>query len=226
MRTLLAFAAVATLAGAAQAEPRSVAGFDEVNASGRYRVEIAVGPQFRVDVQGADGSRILTRRDGYALKIEPRNRPWFGGEPRYDALVRVTLPRLEGVAASRGATVTVEAGGDCDGFEAVAAAGASLTVRSLYCSTVDASAAMGASIELAGGCRMLDVAAAMGASVDAVELRCATVDASAAMGGEIGAFAQQSYDASAAMGGSVEVHGGGRATDRSAALGGSISERD
>jgi Putative auto-transporter adhesin, head GIN domain len=213
MKNLLAVLAIAALAGSAAAEPRAVTGFDNVNASGRFRVEIAIGPTHSVNVEGRDAARIATRRDGDTLKIEPRNRPWFGGEPRYDALVRVTLPRLEGVAASRGANVNAVAGGDCTEFDAVAAMGANLVVRELYCARVDASVAMGANIELIGGCRAFDVAAAMGGTVEAEALRCETVDASAAMGGEITAFAQTSYDSSAAMGGEIDVSGGGRERD-------------
>ncbi len=226
MKQLFAMLALGVLVGGASAEPRAVTGFDNVNASGRFRVEIAIGPAHSVNVEGPDAARIVTRRDGDTLKIEPRRRPWFGGEPRFDALVRVTLPRLEGVAAARGANVSAIAGGDCSEFDAVAAMGANLVVRELYCGRVDASAAMGGVIELIGGCRTLDVAAAMGGTVNAEALRCDTVDASAAMGGEIKAFAETSYDASAAMGGDIDVSGGGRAIDRSTALGGSVRERD
>lgn len=225
MRKFLAVLALAVLTGAASAEPRSVAGFDQVNASGRFRVEIAVGPAHTVNVEGPDTARIVTRRDGDTLRIEPRDRPWFGGEPRYDALVRVTLPRFEGVAAARGAQVNATGGGACSNFDAVAAMGANLVVRELYCGHIDASAAMGGVVELIGGCRTLDASAAMGGSVEAEALHCGIVDASAAMGGEIKAFAETSYDASAAMGGDIDVSGGGRATDRSTALGGSVNER-
>ncbi|MEQ1616844.1 MAG: DUF2807 domain-containing protein [Terricaulis sp.] len=225
MRKFLSILALAALAGAASAEPRSVTGFDNVNASGRFHVEIAVGAAHTITVEGPDAARIITRRDGDTLKIEPRDRPWFGGEPRYDALVRVTLPRFEGVAAARGAQVNATGGGSCTSFDAVAAMGANLVVRELYCGHVDASAAMGGVAELIGGCRTLDVSAAMGGTVHAEALHCETVDASAAMGGEIKAFAETSYDASAAMGGDVDIRGGGRAADRSTALGGSVNER-
>lgn len=225
MKKLLALLALGALTAAASAEPRSVTGFDQINASGRFRVEIAVGPTHSVNVEGPDAARIVTRRDGDTLKIEPRDRPWFGGEPRYDAVVRVTLPRFEGVAAARGAQVNATGGGACTDFNAVAAMGANLVVHELYCNHVDASAAMGGVSELIGGCRTLDVSAAMGGVVEADALHCETVDASAAMGGEIKAFAETSYDASAAMGGDIDVSGGGRANDRSTALGGSVNER-
>lgn len=226
MKKLFVVLAFGALAGAAAAEPRALTGFDNVNASGRFRVEIAVGSAHTVNVEGPDAARIVTRRDGETLKIEPRDRPWFGGEPRYDALVRVTLPQLAGVAAARGAQVNATGGGACADFAAAAAMGANLVVRELYCGHVDVSAAMGGVVELIGACRTLDVSAAMGGSVEADALQCGTVDASAAMGGEIKAFATTSYDASAAMGGDIDISGGGRAADRSTALGGAVRERN
>lgn len=225
MKRILAALMLLALAGAASAEPRRLGGFEQVNASGRFRVEVSVGPAFSVSVDGPDAARISTRVDGDTLKIAPTRRPWFSGEPSYDATVRVTLPRFEGAAAARGAIFDAVGGGECVNFDAAAAMGAALTVRDLYCASVDASAAMGGEIVLAGACRNLDVAAAMGGTVNASALRCGAVDASAAMGGEIEAFANQTYEASAAMGGSVNIAGGGRATDRSTAMGGSITPR-
>lgn len=224
-RILIAAAALAALATPAMAEPRSLAGFDTVAASGRFRVEVAVGPEFQVRVDGPDAARIRTRVEGETLKIEPAHRPWFGN-PEYDASVHVTLPRLSGVAAARGATLVALAGGECSDFSAAAAMGAELRVSELHCTAVEAAAAMGANLRLAGACESLDVAAAMGAVVEAGALHCSTVDASAAMGGNVEAFAESHYDASAAMGGAINVAGGGQARDRSAAMGGSVTHRE
>lgn len=226
MRAVLIAAGLSvTVMAPAQAETRQVSGFESVVASGRFRVEIAVGEGYSVTVEGADAARIRTRLDGGALRIEPARRPWFG-EPRYDALVHVTLPRLEGVSAARGAVVNATAGGECSAFDAAAAMGADLTVSGLMCRTVSASAAMGAELELAGACGTADLSAAMGASIDTTALQCRDLDASAAMGGEVEAFASNSYDASAAMGGDISVRGGATVRDRSTAMGGSVRSQD
>lgn len=221
----LTAAGMLLLAGPAQAESRDVSDFDSVAASGRFRVEITAGQPYSVSVEGADAEDITTRLDGDTLKIQPRRRPWFGPEPRYDAVVRITLPELEGVVAARGSTVLANGAGDCTSFDATAAMGGQLTVRDLYCGAIDATAAMGATVELFGACRSLDVTAAMGGAVKAEELHCDTVDASAAMGGAVRAFAARTYDASAAMGGSIDVAGGGRAAGSTAVMGGSVSPR-
>lgn len=219
----IASLALAALAAPANAEVRTLSGFDSVNASGNYRVEVAVGEVFSVSVDGADAARIRTRVDGDTLKVEPARRAWFGN-PRYDAVVRVTLPRLAGVAAARGMDMSATAGGPCATFDAVSAMGSELRVTGLACGTVDAAAAMGAQLTLTGSCDALDVSAAMGASVRARDLQCQRADISAAMGAEVAAFASGTYDASAAMGGDISVAGGGRSTDSSAVMGGSIRQ--
>jgi len=224
MRTLFfAALAAAALVAPAQADTRNITGFDNVNANGNYRVEVAVGPAYGVTVEGRDAARIRTRRDGDTLRIEPVSRPWFGN-PRINAVVHVTLPRLEGVAAARGAELTATAGGACTSFSANAAMGATLHVRAIECETVNANAAMGAEMILAGTCGDLDASAAMGADVNAEALHCRTVDASAAMGADINAFASASYDASASMGGDISVAGDGQANSSRTAMGGAVRD--
>lgn len=219
---MIASVALAAFTLPATAETRALSGFDAVNASGNYRVEVAVGDGFAVDVSGADAARIRTRVEDNLLKIEPARRAWFGN-PRYDAVVRVTLPRLEGVAAARGMTMTATAGGECPSFDAVAAMGAELSVTGIQCDAVDASAAMGAVLTMTGACETLNVSAAMGAAVRARDLHCESADISASMGADVVVYATASYDASAAMGADVRVAGGALQGDRSAAMGGSVS---
>ncbi len=224
MRTLFFVAlAAAAIATPAAADTRNITGFDNVNANGNYRVEVAVGPAYSVTVEGRDAARIRTRRERNTLRVEPVSRPWFGN-PRINAVVRVTLPRLEGVGAARGVEMTATAGGPCTSFSANAAMGATLNVRDIECATLNANAAMGAEMVLAGACGKLDASAAMGAEVNAEALRCRTVDASAAMGADINAFASASYDASASMGGDISVAGNGQANSSRTALGGAVRD--
>jgi len=220
---IAAIAATVLLTGAAQAETRDLTGFTEVNASGRFRVEVATGEHFSVTIDGDDAARVRTRVDGDTLIIEPRSRPWFGASPRLDAIVRVTAPLLEGVSASQGMSMRADAAGSCERFAASAAMGASLEVTSLECAYVEASAAMGAELELSGACQTLEGSAAMGGRLSAGGLLCQRADVSAAMGGAISAFASQTYDASAAMGGAIDLAGSPEQGDRSSTMGGSIT---
>jgi hypothetical protein len=214
------------LAGAAHAETRGLTGFTEINASDRLRVEVATGETYGVEVTGADAERVRTRLDGRTLRISDARRPWFGSRRRLDATVRVTAPRVEGVAASRGAELSATLSGECGDFSAAAAMGGAVRVSGVACRSVDAAAAMGGELRLAGTCDALDVSAAMGGQVRAADLQCRTVDASAAMGGDIRVYASESYDASAAMGADIDVAGEARRGETSAAMGGSISQHN
>lgn len=226
MNRLFAVALAACAAtGLAHAETRNVSGFTEVVAQDRIRVEVTQGDAYSVEVTGADAGRIRTEVDDGALEIRDMRRPMFGRSPRLDAFVRVTAPRIEGVAASRGAELTATITGACDEFSAAAAMGGETTVRGLACNTVDAAAAMGGTLELAGTCGALDASAAMGGDIQAGSLRCRTVDGSAAMGGSMHVFASERYDGSAAMGGGINVEGGGQRGDISASMGGSVGRR-
>lgn len=225
-RILVGAVAAAALAGAAYAEIRNLSGFSEINVRDRIVVEAAVGERYSVDVAGPEADRVRTRVENGVLRISDGRRPWFGRSNRIDARVRITAPRLEGVAASRGAEITATLSGECDDFSVAAAMGGAARVSGAACDTVDAAAAMGGVVRIAGTCRVFDVSAAMGGEVRADELECRVVDASAAMGGSIRAFASQSYDASAAMGGAINVAGGASVSDTSAAMGGSITRSE
>lgn len=225
LRLIAPILIVAALCAPAHAETRNLSGFRSVNAADRLTVAVAIGDDYAIEVTGRDASRVRTTVEDGELRIRDNDRPWFGPTPRLDAHVRVTLPRVEGVSASRGTELTAAlAGGSCGDFSVAAAMGGSADVTGVQCSDVNVSAAMGGSVSIAGACRSLDVSAAMGGSVRADNLQCATVDASAAMGGDIDAFASQHYEASAAMGGDIDIAGGGEASDRNTVMGGSISD--
>lgn len=225
MKHLVSLALVAAaFAGIAHAETRNITGFTEVSAADRVDVEVSVGEAYSVQVTGSDASRVRTRLDGRRLHIADKDRPWFGGSPNLDATVRITAPRIEGIAASRGAEVTATLAGHCSDFSASAAMGGTANVSGVNCTTVTASASMGGSLGLEGACNELSASASMGGDVRAGDLRCRTVDASASMGGMLRAHASESYDASAAMGGAIDIGGAARRGDTSAALGGSISQ--
>lgn len=214
------------LAGPAAAETRSLSGFQAVDAEDRLTVTIAIGDGYAVDVTGSDADRIRTHVDGRTLYIEDERRPLFGRSPRLDAHVRVTMPAIEGVSASRGAQLTVNlTGALCDDFSAAASMGGSAGVQNAQCDDVSSAASMGGEVRIAGTCRTHDVSASMGGYVRASDMQCATVDASASMGGDISAYASQSYDASASMGGAINVAGGASASDTSSIMGGSVRSR-
>lgn len=198
-KLLLAGAAALAMASSAIAETRNLSGFEGVAASGRYSVEVTIGSAFAVEVTGPEASRLRTWVDDDTLKIEPRNRPWFGSEPRIDASVRVTLPRLVSLAAARGADVRA---------------------ADLQAGALSLAAAMGGEVTASGTCTALSAAASMGGAVDASDLQCTSADVAASMGGDARVFASQSLDAAASMGGSVRVGGAPAHTEIATSMGG------
>lgn len=205
MKHLIAPAFLAlVVATPAAAEIRNLSGFEGVAASGRYDVEVSIGAEYLVEITGPDAAHLRTWIEGDMLKIEPRNRPWFGGESRIDAHVRVSLPRLEALSATRGAEVRAAA---------------------LQAGDLSLAAAMGGEITASGTCNALSAAASMGGVVDASDLHCASADVAASMGGDARVFASQSLDAAASMGGSVRVGGAPAHTDIATAMGGNVDIR-
>lgn len=206
MRTqLITAVALVALAGVATAETRQVSGFTNVQASDRIEVIVSPGESYRVEVTGSDADKVTTRvDDDDTLVIRRTHRPFWGGTPPIDARVRVTMPRIEGLASARGAELT--------------ATGVSATSLSL-------AAAMGGTLEVSGTCTNLEAAAAMGGSIDATEMRCENADVAASMGGDARVFASNRLDVAASMGGSVNVAGGGQVGDVALSMGGSL-DRD
>lgn len=201
---ILASVALLALAGVASAETRNLSGFTGVSASDRIRVEVTAGESYRVEVTGSDTEKVLTRIDDDTLLIRRRNRSFWGGTPRIDATVRVTLPRVESLASSRGAE---------------------LSATGINAQEMSLSAAMGGELRASGACTRLDAAVSMGGTIDARDLHCADADIAASMGGEASVFASNRYDVAASMGATVSVSGEGERGDVSLSMGGTL-DRD
>jgi len=195
-------AALIALSSVAGAEVRNLTGFNSINTSDRIAVEVRQGDAYRVEVLGSDAERVRTQLDGRALEIRQRDRPWFGGPRDNDARVIVTTPNVEGLAASRGASIRAEG---------------------IRASDISLAASMGGSIDISGECRAVSAAASMGGSIDADSFECQTANISASMGGNAEVFASNTFNAAASMGGAVRVDGRPQSGERTASMGGSIS---
>jgi hypothetical protein len=200
--TLITCAALVALVGSSHAETRNLNDFTGVSAADRIRVEVTAGQGYRVDVSGSDADKVSTRvnEDG-TLVIRRTNRPFWGGTPAIDATVRITMPRVDSLASSRGAE---------------------LSATNVNAQTISLAAAMGGELRVSGACGSLDAAASMGGSIRAQELECRDADIAASMGGDARVFASNRFDAAASMGGSVNVSGGGAGGDIATSMGGSV----
>lgn len=169
MRLILAGCAlVAVMAGTAAAEPRNASGFTRVHASAATNVEVTVGQGFSVDVSGPGADRVITRVSGQTLIVERPRGFHFGPAPR--ALVRVSMPRADGLEASSAAELTatgvnggnlalgassagtLRVSGRCATFEADSSSGGDLRAQDLHCENgnVEASSGGGARVFASG----------------------------------------------------------------------------
>lgn len=205
MRTqILTAAAFIALAGVASAEIRNVSNFTGVSASDRIRVEVTTGDSYRVVVTGSDADKVATRLNDDTLVIRRANRPFWGGTPPIDATVRVTMPRVDSLASSRGAE---------------------LIATNINAEAMSLAAAMGGELRVTGACTTLNAAVSMGGTIRAEDFRCHDADVAASMGGDARVFASNRFDAAASMGGAVNVAGGGAGGDIATSMGGSV-DRD
>lgn len=196
-----AILALAFAIAPASAENRNLTGFTGVQARDGVEVIVSVGPRYAVEVTGRDTARVRTRVNGDTLEISQQNRSWWGGSRDLDATIHVTTPRLDSLAASRGAEISAS---------------------NINVGDLSVSAAMGGVVAVSGACADLDASVAMGGVLEADRLQCQNADVSAAMGGVAEVFASNTFDASASMGGTIDV-AGGASGDSSSSMGGVIS---
>lgn len=197
-----ALVAIFVLAAPAAAEMRSHTGFDSIKVEDDIEVSVSLGDSYAVEVTGADASRVRTEVDDRQLHIRQRNRAWFGNTEDMDAHVRVVLPRLEGLAASRAAVIRAE---------------------SIRASEMGLAAAMAGEIHISGECDSVDVAVSMGGIIHAENFHCGTADVAASMGGEANIHVADSYDVAGSMGAEVRVSGNGSRGDVALSMGAEVT---
>lgn len=201
MRPILLAAALAAAAAPAQAELRDISGFTRVEASGIYRVEVTHGLGYSVDVSGSEANLIATERDGRTLEIRSTARHWWGGQRAVDALVRVTMPGVEALTATRGVR---------------------MTARDVNAADLALDVSAGSSLAIDGICERLHAAASMGASLNAEALACASANVDASMGANVKVRAREAVAAEASMGANVRVAGAPARQSVTATMGGDV----
>ncbi|PZO52695.1 MAG: hypothetical protein DCF16_08920 [Alphaproteobacteria bacterium] len=187
MKAILAISAMALAgaAGVAHAEQRALSGFTQVAASAGTDVEVSVGGAFSVEVTGRDADRVVTRVSGNRLIIEPVRGNWFQRGPR-DALVRVSMPRVEGLSASSGADIV-----------ATGVNGGAIALDS----------SSGADLRVSGRCDSFTADASSGADIHASELRCVNGSVDVSSGADVRINASGRLDVEASSGGGVVSYG-------------------
>lgn len=197
-------AAIGAMGGAAAAEERTypLAGFSKISAATGITVFVAAGGDFNVqaDADAKEFERLVIELDGDTLSIRRKSGGfgWRNGEVR----VNVSMPALEGIEASSGASVDA---------------------KNISAPEFEIEASSGASVRASGSCGVLDADVSSGASIKATDLTCEDANADASSGGSLSVFASRSMEADASSGGSINVAGNPGKMSKSTSSGGSVS---
>ena len=182
---------------------RALANFTGVDVGGGVEASLAVGPAFKVEIEGDHPEQIVTRIDGSLLKIRPRGHHfWWGG--RDLPAVYVEMPALDSIRSSSGAQINV-AGINSDSLNLVVSSGSQL--------------------HAAGKCKMLALKASSGAEIDSSDLACETGRADASSGSSVKVRVSEKFDVDASSGADVRNLGGSKSGEVSLSSGATIQNR-
>lgn len=206
MTKSLFIALAATLVSApafAQERSLDVAEFDVIDIAGSFAVEIEIGEETRVTLDGEPGDIEdieISSEDG-VLEAEQKWK-FLGSNSDLDVTLHVVTPALTELEAGRGADVAL---------------------TGLQAQNLALGVFTGASVEAEGECETLDVELSTGGVLDARALECRNVTVEASTGGVAELFASESLEGEANTGGEVEVFGAPSAFSADVSLGGDIS---
>ncbi len=195
---------LAVMGGAAFAEEQNYAltGFSKIDVSTGIMVKVNVGGDYsvRAEADAKEFERLVIEVDGDTLSIRRKigGFGWKSGEVRVD----VSMPAIEGIEASSGASVEA---------------------RNVEADEIELDASSGASIIASGTCGSLAADASSGASIKAKDLRCEEVAADASSGASLSVFASSAIEGDASSGGSINVAGKPAKVSKSTSSGGSVS---
>ena len=187
----------------AETKTYALADFTRVSASAGVSVDVTAGADYAVVAtsSGEGLERLDIKVVNGELKIGRKPMKGFRWKRGDEVLVKVSLPALEALDVSSGASV------DAVGVDAGAFA-------------IDVSS--GASVDIVGRCDALTVDVSSGGSVDAETFECRTANASASSGGSADIFASESVNGDASSGGSIDVSGSPKTVNKDTSSGGSV----
>lgn len=195
-------------ASAAFAQDRvlDVNDFSAVEASGAFDVEIEVGGETRVTLDGEPGD-IEDIEIGVEDGVLDAEQKWkfLGRNSDLDVTLHITTPSLNALEAARGADVQLS------GLEA--------DVFNIESST-------GAMVEASGQCDSLDAEVSTGGVLNARALECRDVSVEVSTGAVAELYASERIDGEANTGGAAEIYGAPASFEADTSLGGSITVAD
>ena len=176
------------LAGDRVSRDYDVSGFDEIEVTGVYKIDLEVGPDFSLSASGREKEMqraIVKVENGVLILAHEKKRGWMGGN-RKAVKVVATMPALRALRVSGVGDVDVE-GVETDEF----------TVRVSGVGDV----------EIAGACARLDARVSGVGDLDARKLECADVKVTLSGVGDASVYASDVVDARVSGVGGVDVYG-------------------
>lgn len=175
----------------------------EVNISMGLPAQVVASAETDQDLQRleieVDDGELRVRRGSWSSSI------WNWGTSNGKVLVKVVVPKLEGLASSSGANVTA-IDIDCDELSLDASSGSRLAVS--------------------GHCNDIDVDASSGARIESGEFMSRSVSVNASSGASIDIFASATFQGDASRGASVNVYGAPRVFEADTSSGARITREE
>ena len=188
---LLCLASILGLSSAAGAGEASrsydLSGFEGIDVSGVYELEVAVGGEYSIEISGPDKEleRVeVSVENGILVLSQDESRDFFANDKGVNA--RITLPKL----------TSLEVSGVVD---------ADITAIDAENFRVDVSGV--GDVELAGKCDELEVELSGVGELDASDLRCEVVDVSLSGLGDATVHASKAANAHVSGMGEIDIHG-------------------
>jgi len=164
-------------------------------------VDVAVGPDFNVEVIGKNPQTIQTEVRGSSLVIRPQgHRSWW----RWNSLprVKVSMPAIESINSS---------------------AGADVNATGIQSATLELEASAGARIQVNGSCDTLNTDASAGAQIEATSLACKIGNSDVSAGAQTRINITELLNVDASTGGVVYAVGNPSRGKISLSTGGALS---
>ena len=182
-------------------QSRDLNGFTGIDAGAGLKVDVAVGPDFDVEVIGKNPQIVQMKVHGSSLVIRPQgNRSWW----QWNSLphVKISMPAIDSIDSS---------------------AGADVNATGIHSTTLELEASAGARIQVNGSCDTLNIEASAGAQIDATSLACKTGNSNVSTGAQTRIYVTGLLNVDASTGGIVHAVGNPTKGEISLSTGGQLS---
>lgn len=206
-------------------DEKQVESFTGISANNGFTVEIKVGSPASVKIEADDNilKMIKVKVVNNVLEIHAENNVSF---TNCHLNAYVTVPTLESIESSGGATITVVDELKNQNKIRLNASGGSKIKAQVDAPTVNAESSGGANMELSGKTRDLTVDASGGANIHAAELQSENVEADASGAGNVHVYASVKLDAKASGAGNVFYRGGANKVHADESGAGNVKKED